>query len=309
MHVVRSMMLAAVAGLTFSSALAQEIPMEGPVPTTALVRAESKGGLPLDGGALKLEVNGHGMPVESVAPVTRGRTQLAILIDDGLRTSFANQLPEIQQFVRDLPPGVEVLIGYMQNGTVRSDDHFSANHEEALGALRIPFSSVGASASPYFCLSEFVKHWPSPQPAARIVLMLTNGVDPYNGSVSPLNQNSPYVERAQEDAQAAGVAVYSIYYGDRAERGAAVSFSGQGYLQQVGSATGGDSFNNGTIAPPSITPYLRMFSRAISESYLVSFRAPMNRRDRNDLARIKLKTSQPGVKIHAPDNVRVGLVE
>jgi len=304
------MMLAAVVTtLACGSVFAQEIPMEGPVPTTALVRAESKGGAPLDANALKLEVNGHGMPVESITPVSRGKAQLAILVDDGLRSSFANQISEIQQFVRDLPPGVEVLIGYMQNGGVRSEDHFSANHEEALRVLRIPFSSVGASASPYFCLSEFVKHWPSQEPAARFVLMLTNGVDPYNGSVSPLNQSSPYVERAQEDAQAAGVAVYSIYYGDRGERGNAVAFSGQGYLQQVGSATGGDSFNNGTISPPSISPYLRLFSRAISESYLVSFRAPMNRRDRNDLARIKLKTSQSGVKIHAPDSVRVGLVE
>ncbi|HEY4355575.1 MAG TPA: hypothetical protein VGN16_07505 [Acidobacteriaceae bacterium] len=309
MQVVRSMMLAAVATLACGSALAQEIPMEGPVATTALVRAESKGGVPLDANALKLEVNGHGIPVESVTPVSRGRAEVAILIDDGLRTSFANQLSEVQQFVRDLPPGVGVLIGYMQNGSIRSNDHFSANHEEVLSTLRIPFSSIGSSASPYFCLSEFVKHWPSQQPAARFVLMLTNGVDPYNGSVSPLNQNSPYVERAQLDSQAAGVAVYSIYYGDRGERGGAVAFSGQGYLQQIASATGGDSFNNGTIAPPSISPYLRMFNRSIAESYLVSFRAPVNRRDRDDLARIKLKTSQSGVKIHAPDNVRVGLVE
>ena len=39
------------------------------------------------------------------------------LVDDGLRTSFANQISEIQQFVRDLPPGVKVLIDSDAHGT------------------------------------------------------------------------------------------------------------------------------------------------------------------------------------------------
>jgi hypothetical protein len=282
---------------------AQEIPIEGPVPTRAQIFVESKGGAPLDQSALKLEVNGHGMPIESITASSNGPSELAILIDDGLRGSFSLQLQELDQFVKQLPPNVHVLVGYMQNGAIRSRGNFSADHAEVAGDLRIPMSSVGISASPYFCLSEFVKHWPSQDAASRFVLMLTNGVDPYNGSVSPLNQNSPYVESAQRDAQRAGAAVYAIYYGDRGERGGAVSFSGQGYLQQVADATGGESFNNGTITPPSIKPFLEQFNRAISESYLVSFRASNAHRG---LMSFKLKTSQHGVKVHAPDEVLPG---
>ena len=307
---LRSVLLSAtLATLAFGPAFAQEMPMEGPAQTTTLINVESKSHAALDPGALKLEVNGHGTPIDSVTPITPATTQVAILIDDGLRTSFDLQLRELSTFVTNLPAGTQVLLGYMENGTVRSSGHFSADHGEAINDLRIPFGSPGISASPYFCLSEFVKHWPSSQPAARVVLMLTNGVDPYNGRPSVLNQDSPYVQTAQDDAERAGAAVYSIYYPLAAERGPAVSFSGQSYLQQVADATGAQSFYTGTITPPSISPYLNQFARALTESYAVSFRASTNREKRDTLTRIKLKTSQSGVKVHAPESVHAGVSE
>jgi len=69
--------------------------------------------------------------------------------------------------------------------------------------------------------------------------MITDGVDPYNGRPSVLNQNSPYVESAQNAAQRAGVAVYSIYYGDRGIGGGGAYLSGQSYLQQVAALRAG----------------------------------------------------------------------
>jgi hypothetical protein len=152
-----------------------------------------------------------------------------------------------------------------------------------------------------------VKQWPSNKPGARMVLMITNGVDPYNGRPSVLNQDSPYVQQAQEDAQRAGVAVYSIYYADAGMRGG--SFSGQGYLSQVAEATGGQLFNLGTIPPPSLAPYLAQFRRAIEESYSVSFLASANNEKRDTLTQIKVTTEQAGVKIHAPEGVHPGVNE
>jgi hypothetical protein len=195
----------------------------------------------------------------------------------------------------------------MQNGTVRSSGHFTADHQEIQSQIRVPMSVPGLSASPYFCLSDFVKHWPSEQPAARFVLMMTNGVDPYNGRPSITNQDSPYVQAAQEDAQRAGVAVYSIYFPDSGFRGGRGSFSGQSYLQQVGDATGGMLFNNGPIPPVSVGPYLKQFWDAVNSSYELGFMANANRK-RNELTRIKVKSNQPGVKVHAPDSVVPGLM-
>jgi hypothetical protein len=138
--------------------------------------------------------------------------------------------------------------------------------------------------------------------------MLTNGVDPYNGRPSITNQNSPYVDAAQTDAQRAGVAVYSIYFPDAGFRGERGSFSGQSYLQQVGEATGGELFNNGTIPPVSIGPFLNEFGRAINASYELGFMANAGGK-RDALTRIRVKSNQPGVKIRAPQAVRPGLAE
>jgi hypothetical protein len=299
-------LLVAAAGPVF----AQELPVEGPAATTALINVQSKSHAPLNPAMLKLQVNGHNTAITSVKPVDSAAPQIAILIDDGLRGSFNLQMHDMANFIKGLPPRAEVLVGYMQNGRVRSaTGEFSANREAVVAQLRVPISSPGISASPYFCLSDFVKHWPASSRGPRFVLMITNGVDPYNGRPSIMNQDSPYVEAAQEDAQRAGVAVYSIYFSDAGFRGARGSLSGQSYLEQVSEATGGESFNQGPITPVSLIPYFTQFQRAIAESYTVGFMANVNGGKNNSLTRIRLRTSQPGVKLRAPDGVKAGLAE
>ena len=308
MRHTRIFCLAAALAVLTGPVLAQELPNEGPVPTTALINVESKNPVQLDPKALNLQVNGHDTPINSLTHAGSGNVEMAILIDDGLRTSFSQQIQEIGSFINSLPRNVKVLVGYMQNGTVRSSGHFTADHQEISNQLRITTSIPGSSASPYFCLSDFVKRWPSQEPAARFVLMITNGVDPYNGRPSMMNQDSPYVNAAQIDAQRAGVAVYSIYFPDAGFRRGYGSFSGQSYLQQVGDATGGMLFNQGTIPPVTIAPYLDQFGRAIDTSYELGFNAVANGKG-NSLTRIRVKSNQPGVKIRAPQGVRPGLSE
>ncbi|SEG31658.1 hypothetical protein SAMN05421819_2473 [Bryocella elongata] len=296
-------------GIAAASVCAQGMPVEGPASTTAIVYAESKSNVPLDPQSLQVQVNGHNAQVTGVEPVTADRAQVAILIDGGLRSSFNLQIRDIQQFVNGLPPTTEVLIGYMENGRVVSPVGFTTDRERLMSSLHASIAIPGLSASPYFCLSDFVKNWPASNRSARFVLMITNGVDPYNGAPTLMNQDSPYVETAQNDAARAGVAVYSIYYPDAGFRGGRGSLSGQGYLSQVGDATGGMVFNNGSIPPVSISPYLDQFSRAMKESYLVTFMAATGNRKPNTMDRLKVKTSQQGVKVHAPESVHPGMTE
>jgi hypothetical protein len=211
---------AVIAGLAVSVVpMVGQMPTEGPVPTTALITVESKNGVALNPSMMKLQVNRHDAPITSVTPVTPAAAQVAILIDDGLRFTFGSQISDFAEFINQLPAGTKVMLGYMQNGTVRASSGFTADHAAVAKQLRIPMSMAGVDASPYFCLSEFVKHWPSNEPGARFVLLITNGIDPYNGRPSIMNQDSPYVQTAQEDAERAGVAVYSIYYGQSSQRG------------------------------------------------------------------------------------------
>lgn len=302
-------LIPALALLLTSAVLPAQV--EGPQPTQALVTVSSKAPVNITPADLNLELNNKPAPVSSLTLLTPNQTQVAILIDDGLRTSVARQLDDIRKFIQSLPQGTEVFVGYMQNGTVLPGQAFTSNLAAAASSLRIPFGTPGASASPYFCLSDFAKRWPTEAAygaqqtrgrKARFVLMLTNGVDPYNGSVSPLNQDSPYVQTAITDAQRAGISVSAIYYGDSGFRGGAASFSGQSYLSQVAEGTGGYSYYQGRISPVTLLPYLNNFATDISHTYVASFTAPPSR----DLLSLRLRSRTKGLKLRAPGAVRTG---
>lgn len=279
----------------------QELRNEGQREAHVTISAETKREVTLDPTLIKVEVNGHRTALVGLQRIQPSEAQVAILIDDGLRASFGNELGDLRKFVATLPEGTQVVVGYMRNGGVTAPGGFSTDHDAVAKTIRMPVSAVGVSASPYFCLAEFAKRWPASDRGARFVLMLTNGVDPYNGSVSPTNQNSPYVEAAVEDAQRAGIAVYAIAYGDAGMRGEEVSNSGQGYLNQVADGTGGRNLWGGIGSPVSIQPFLKQFRSAIAESYKASFET--RGRGEHGLSRLKISTSQPGVKLHAPEAV------
>ncbi len=285
---------------------------EGNLPTQTLVRAASKVPVVPTMDQVTLQLNGKPAQLTSFVPVQPNGVQVALLIDDGLSRNAAIQLNDLKAFANDLPPGVEVFIGYMRNGVVETASPFTTDHQDAASKVRIPIGLPGISASPYFCLSEFVRHWPGATPAdegaphkARFVMMVTNGVDPYNGSTSILNQDSPYVASAAVDAERAGVAVSSVYYSDAGFRGRG-SLSGQDYLQQVAQSTGGELYNLGPINPVSLTPYFQQFAHDISETYIATFNADASAGGREHLVRLKMGTSVPKLKLRYPTDVRPG---
>ncbi len=292
---------------------------EGATPTQALVSIDSKNAVTPTAKDITVKVDNRATPLLNLAPVPPSGAQVALLIDDGLRTRIGSELETLKSFLISLPQGTEVFVGYMQNGRVVSGSDnpgFTTDRAAAAAGLRLSLGLRGASASPYFCLSDFVKNWPAAAEAqstaqshrfahkARIVLMITNGVDPYNGSTSIANQDSPYVASAVTDAQRAGVPVYSIYYADAGFRGGRGSFSGQSYLQQLAQGTGGTTYYQGLGSPVSLAPFLKQFHNAIAETYVATFPVEGNKK----LVDLKLSTSLPKTKVNAPSQVRPGTV-
>jgi hypothetical protein len=292
---------------------------EGSTPTQALVAFDSKAPVTPTAKDVTLKVDNRAANLLNLAQVPPNGAQVALLIDDGLRTSIGGELNNLRSFITSLPQGTEVFVGFMQNGRVAPANNmpgFTADRAAAAQSLRLPMGLPGASASPYFCLSDFVKNWPSnaenqsgprsqqPTHKARIVLMITNGVDPYNGSTSILNQDSPYVASAVTDAQRAGVPVYSIYYGDAGFRRGRGSFSGQSYLLQVAQGTGGTAYYQGTGNPVSLIPFLKQFQNALAETYVATFPVDANKK----MVSLKLSTDLPKTKVNAPQQVRPGTV-
>jgi hypothetical protein len=295
---------------------------EGPASTQALVAFDSKTPVSPTAKDLTIKIDNRATPLANLAAIPPGGAQVALLIDDGLRTSVGREMNNLRAFITGLPAGTEVFVGYMQNGTVfpgAGASGFTSNLAAAAQGLRIPSGIPGSSASPYFCLSEFVKNWPglaenqvSPVRRRegavhkpRFILMITNGVDPYNGSTSPLNQNSPYVDASVTDAQRAGVPVYSIFFNDAGFGRGRGSFSGQNYLSQLAEGTGGLSLYQSTGQNPvSMAPYLKQFQDSISRTFVATFPVDANKK----LVSLKTSTDLPKTKLRAPNQVRPGTI-
>jgi hypothetical protein len=226
--------------------------------------------------------------------------QLFILIDDAANTSLGSQLEDIRQFINAQPSSAAVGVAYMRNGIADILQNPTNDHVQAAKSLRLPLGDAGASASPYFSLVDLIKRWPE-APVRREVLMLSDGIDRF-GDSGPSN---PYVDSAIEEAQRAGVIIYSIYtpgvghYGHSFWR----MNWGQNYLSRISDETGGESYYLGFGAPVSLAPYLDDLAHRLTRQYLLTFLAKPERKA--GFQPVKLRTEVPNAELVAADRVYV----
>jgi hypothetical protein len=254
---------------------------------------------------LSVKVNGKNAKVVKWEPFKspNDRIELVVLVDDSARSSLGTQMEEIANFVKTLPPNVKVAISYMQNGRATFAAPLTADREKALTALHIPAGSPGYSTSPYFCLSDLAKSWPSNDAQARReVVMITDGVDTYQPHFDP---QDPYVEAAMDDAVKAHLVVYSIYWANRgrADSTAYENNAGQNLMIEVTEATGGKNFWQGLGNPVSFEPYLDELTRRLRNQYELGFVSPL--KGKAEVETMKLKLSAPGDEVNAPSQVLV----
>lgn len=249
--------------------------------------------------AQQLELRVNGQPASITGwKQAKGPVEIVLLIDSGARTSLGSQMPELASFIRSLPAEDEVGIAYMQNGQAVFTVGLTSDKQAATAGLRLPSGTIGSSASPYFCLSNLAKHWPSiDSTARRVVVMLTNGVDNYELSYNP---DDPYVQAAINDALRAHVVVNSIYWSGKGwfnSTGYAAD-TGQNLLLQVAAATGGQAYWQGTGDPVTFDPYFKDLRQRLSAQYALNFTAPLNGKPQAVTLRLKAKVEE--AKIEAP---------
>ena len=228
--------------------------------------------------------------------------QLFVLLDDSTRSSsLAVQLPELKTFLESLPDTTQVAVGYMRNGSFGLVEAFTADHQKAARALRLPASIPGENGSPYFVLSDLAKRWPSKQPTnRRVVLMLTDGVDPYYGAV---DLDDPYVNVAIHDAMKENVMVYSIYLRGAGPYGRSnwVTNFAQSWLMEVSQETGGYAYSLGFTDPVTISPFLKDFRDRLDNQYRVTIE-PWNEKG---VQPVKIRTELHDLKIEGPTHIYV----
>jgi hypothetical protein len=300
--------LMAVALSTVNPGISATIPNSTGVPTQIVITV-----LPAHGGS-RLENLGAGdvKVLQGKTPATvidvkrlagdSANMQLFVLLDDSTQSSSLGiHLPQLKAFLQALPPSTQVGVGYMRNGTVSMAQAFTADHEKAASALRLPEAIPGGNGSPYFALSDLVKHWPSKQSTdRRAVLMLTDGLDRYWGTAVT---DDPYVDAAIHDALKESVMVYSIYLrgaGFHGQGGWTTNFA-QSRLMDVSEETGGYAYFENFTDPVTISPFLKDFQDRLGNQYEVTIETLGEK----GVQPVKVRTELPGVKIESPPRVFV----
>jgi len=255
---------------------------------------------------VQVKVNGKTSQITRFSPARGAGSplELVLMIDGGARTSFGTQMSDIQNFVKEMPSHTKMTIAYMVNGRAELTGPFSSNPAEVLRGLHMPNGFVAQNASPYFCLSDLAKNWPSQDPTARReVVMVTDGVDYYQLRYDP---DDPYMLSAINDAVRAHVVVYSIYWVNkgRIDRTWYENNAGQNLLAQVTQATGGKSYWEGFGDPVSFAPYFKDLRLRFRNQYEVGFTAPL--KGKPDVERFDLKVGGlASAKVSSPQQVFV----
>jgi hypothetical protein len=276
---------------------------QGSAIVTVLQGQEMPGGIPQQ--ALQLKVNGKESTITGWTPLRgpQAKVELVVLIDDGARTSLGTQLSEIAKFIDGLQPNAKVAVAYMMNGRAAFSGPLTTDRAVVVKQLHLPMAGMpGIDASPYFCLSDLAKSWPSRDPGARReVVMVTDGVDNYDRRFDP---EDPYVQAAIDDAVRARLIVYSIYWtsSGRFDRRMYGADTGQNLLAEVTDATGGNSYWMGLGNPVSFEPYFADIDRRLDNQYELDFMTPVG--NKPQIENLKLKLSAPA-KIDAPQQVFV----
>jgi len=298
--------LLAVAALASGlwSAVVQEASSTG-VPVHVVVTVEPRHGssVPVINREDVMVYQGHDRKkVTDWLPLQREHAglQLFLLIDDAANTSLGSQLEDIRQFINAQPSTTAVGVAYMRNGIADILQNPTNDHAQAAKALRLPLGDEGATGSPYFSVVDLFKRWPE-GPVRREILMVSDGIDRFGGG----GPSNPYVDSAIEEAQRAGVIIYSIYapgvghYGHSFWR----MNWGQNYLSQISDETGGESYYLGFGAPVSFAPYLEDLSHRLTRQYLLTFLAKPERKA--GFQHFKLRTEVPNAELVAADKVYV----
>jgi hypothetical protein len=298
---------AALTLVVAAPAFAQEIIYQGQGQAVVTVLPKHEGEVPpsVANQDLSVKVNGKNAKVTKWAPFAgdEAKVELVLLIDGSARSSLGRQMEEMAQFLKSLPPNTKAAVGYMDHGRALFVAPLSADHTQVARQVHLPGGSPGSDSSPYFCLSDLAKNWPSKDSEARReVVMVTDGVDNFQQGFDP---SDPYVEAAIKDSVRAHLVVYSIYWksqgrGDQLARG---SFMGQSFLAEVSQATGGKAFYQGTENPVSFEPYFDELTRRLRNQYELRFSSVLGGKPGVEV--FKLKLSAPGAEVDAPGEVLV----
>jgi hypothetical protein len=199
----------------------------------------------------------------------RAPINIAILIQDDLTSQVANEIGVTKEFIRGLPAGSRVMVGYITSGSLQVRQPFTTDLNRAANSLRMPIASDSASPfSPYLevidALKKFDRSWKD-----NAVLLISDGLDTSRGFDATSAGHTIDIDRAIAEANRRNVSVYSFYapsVGLTSRSRLAASY-GQSSLNRVSDETGGRAFFQGVNGFVTFDSYFNRLRDELNRHY------------------------------------------
>lgn len=251
-------------------------------------------------GDLQVKEDGDDQTILSIRSVSNTPLALAVLIQDDLSSETNSKLGELKKFIRELPAGSRVMVGYLRSGTLQVRQKFTEDLEKAASSLRIiTGSSAVAPSSPYIEVEEALKRFDALPSGRHAILLVSDGLDASRGIESSSPAQSLDLDRAILRAQRKSVAVYSFYSPASltGNSSSTLTLNGQGSLERLSEETGGRAFFQGTIAPISFEPFFADLNRALNRQFALTY---LSTHLKKGYHKVQVISTNPEVKIEHP---------
>ena len=266
------------------------------VPVTIRVKEETE----LQNIDLSIHEDGEPQTIISLRGIgTNSPITLAVLIQEDLVPSVGNEIKDLADFIRQLPKGSRVMVGYLRTGSLQVKQRFTTDLDKAASSLRPPTGSATNSPyNPYVEVIEALKRFEGQPLGRRAILLVSDGLDISRGVDSSSPTQSVDLQRAVNESQRRGVAIYGFYAPTivAASNPALVS-NAQSSLLRLSDETGGLAFFQGTGAPVSFVPFIRELDTSLQKQAALTF---LSTHLGKGFHKIELKSSTPGVRVAYP---------
>lgn len=200
----------------------------------------------------------------------RAPLNIAILIQDDLTSQVGNELGVTRDFIRSLPAGSRVMVGYITAGSLQVRQPFTTDLNRAANSLRLPVASTAASSfNPYVEVIEALKKFDSSWKGPNAVLLVSDGLDISRGFDSSSAGQTLDIDRTIKEAKRRNVAIYSFYapsVGLTSRSFLAASY-GQSSLNRVAHETGGAAFFQGLTGFVTFDSYFNRLRAELNRQY------------------------------------------
>ncbi len=235
-----------------------------------------------------------------VADWKRGETlYLALLIDDSLESSVANQWSDLRAFIMAQPESTYIAVAYARNGSAMVAQDFTKDHALAAKTLRLPLGNAGAFTSPYLALQDWIKRWPDSM-ERKSIMLFSSGIDYFRGGFDPID---PDLDTTVEQAQKKNINIWSIYVPDAGHIGRRPfrAFNAQSNLSRLSEETGAEAYYLGLDMPVTLKPYFDEIQRHLDNQYLLTFVGDGGKKGKFET--VRTVTEVPNVQIMTPSAV------